>query len=135
MSRMTFLNLPASDLQRSVDFWTELGFAFNPQFSDDNAACMIVSDLACVMLLGEKFFSTFTSKQVADATRQTEVITAFSAESREEVDRLADLALANGGSPAQDPQDEDFMYGRSFHDPDGHIWELVWMDPAAMEQA
>jgi predicted lactoylglutathione lyase len=135
MSRMTFLNLPVSDLQRSVDFWTELGFAFNPQFSDDNAACMVVSDLACVMLLGEKFFATFTSKQVADATRQTEVITAFSAESRDEVDRLADLALAIGGSPAQDPQDEGFMYGRSFHDPDGHLWELVWMDPAAMEQA
>jgi len=135
MSRMTFVNLPVADLRRSVDFWTGLGFGFNAQFSDDNAACMVVSDLASVMLLTEKFFSTFTGKQVADATRQTEVITAFSAESREEVDRLADLALASGGSPANDPQDEDFMYGRSFHDPDGHLWELVWMDPAAMEQA
>jgi uncharacterized protein len=135
MSRMMFVNVPVADLQRSVDFWSGLGFPFNPQMTDENATCMVVSDLACVMLLTEKYFSTFTGKQVADATSQTEAITAFSADSREEVDRLADLALASGGSPANDPQDEGFMYGRSFQDPDGHIWELVWMDPAAMEQA
>ena len=135
MSRMMFVNVPVADLQRSVDFWSGLGFPFNPQMTDENATCMVVSDLACVMLLTEKYFSTFTGKPVADATSQTEAITAFSADSREEVDRLADLALASGGSPANDPQDEGFMYGRSFQDPDGHIWELVWMDPAAMEQA
>jgi predicted lactoylglutathione lyase len=135
MSRMTFVNLPVTDLDRTVEFWSALGFTFNPQFTDENATCMIVSDLACVMLLTEKYFSTFTPKPVADATTHTETITALSAESREEVDRLADLALEHGGSPANEPQDQGFMYGRSFHDPDGHLWELIWMDPAAMEQA
>lgn len=134
MSRMIFVNLPVSDLRRTVDFWTGLGFAFNPQFTDENATCMVISDHACVMLLTEKFFSTFTSKPVADATRQTETILALSAESREEADALADKAIATGGSAANEPQDEDFMYGRSFQDPDGHLWEVIYMDPAALEQ-
>jgi uncharacterized protein len=135
MSRMIFLNVAVADLDRSVGFWTDLGFSFNPQLTDENATCMVVSDLACVMLLSEKFFSTFTTKQVVDAHAATEAITAFSADSREEVDRIADLALSSGGAPANPPQDEGFMYSRSFQDPDGHLWELVWMDPAAMEQA
>lgn len=134
MTRMTFVNLPVSDLERSVDFWRTLGFSFNPQFSDDDAACMVISDLACVMLLTEKYFSTFTPKQVADATTHTEAINAFSAESREEVDRLTELALANGGTETREPQAEGFMYGRSFSDPDGHVWELIYMDPAALEE-
>lgn len=134
MTRMIFVNLPVADLDRSVGFWTELGFAFNPQFSDDKAACMVVSDLACVMLLTEKYFSTFTPKDVADATALTETINAFSAESREEVDRLTELALANGGTETRAPQEDDFMYGRSFADPDGHVWELIYMDPAALEE-
>lgn len=134
MSRMIFVNLPVKDLDRSVAFWRGLGFEFNPQFTDDKAACLVVSDLACVMLLSEGFFSTFTSKAVADSARHTEAIMAISAESREEVDRLADLALDGGGSFSQEPQDEGFMYSRSFQDPDGHLWEVLSMDPAALEQ-
>lgn len=134
MSRMIFLNLPVADLQRSIDFWTGLGFTFNPQFTDENATCMVISDDACVMLLTEKFFSTFTSKDIVDTTRYTEAITAISAESREEVDRLADTALATGGSPSSPPQDEGFMYSRAFADPDGHLWEVLYMDPSAIEQ-
>jgi uncharacterized protein len=134
MSRMIFVNLPVADLQRSVDFWAGLGFTFNPQFTDENATCMVISDDACVMLLTEKYFSTFTTRSLVDASRQTEAILALSAESREEVDRLADRAVSTGGSAANPPQDEGFMYGRSFHDPDGHHWEVLYMDPAALEQ-
>ncbi len=134
MSRMIFLNLPVSDLQRSVGFWSGLGFSFNPLFTDDNAACMVISDHACVMLLTDKYFSTFTKKEVADAAKHTEAITALSAASREEVDRLAEKALSTGGSVSLDPQEEGFMYGRSFQDPDGHLWEVLYMDPAALEQ-
>lgn len=134
MSRMIFVNLPVADLQRSIDFWTALGFTFNPQFTDDKASCMVISDDACVMLLSEQFFSSFTTRRVADATQHTEAILALSAESREEVDRLVDTAVATGGSAANDTQDEGFMYGRSFHDPDGHLWEVLYMDPAALEE-
>lgn len=134
MSRMIFVNLPVSDLKRSVDFWKGLGFEFNPQFTDDRAACMIVSDLACVMLLSEGFFSSFTTKEVTDSRSHTEAIMALSAESREEVDRLAERALATGGAPSNDTQDEGYMYSRSFQDPDGHLWEVLYMDPAALEQ-
>lgn len=134
MSRMMFVNLPVTDLRRSVGFWKGLGFDFNPQFTDDKAACMVVSDLACVMLLAEGFFATFTTKQVADPTGSTEAILAISTESREEVDRLADTAIASGGSASNEPQDEGFMYSRSFADPDGHLWEVLYMDPAALEQ-
>jgi uncharacterized protein len=134
MSRMIFVNLPVADLQRSVGFWAGLGFTFNPQFTDDKAACMVVNDDACVMLLTEKFFSTFTTKSVVDASRETGAILALSAESRGEVDRLADRAVSTGGSAAGAPQEEGFMYARSFHDPDGHHWEVLYMDPAALEQ-
>ncbi len=134
MGRMIFVNLPVSDLQRTVDFWSGLGFTFNPQFTDENATCMVISDHACVMLLTEKFFSGFTRKPVVDATAQTETILALSAESREEVDSLVEKALATGGAPSNEPQEEGFMYGRSFQDPDGHLWEVLYMDPAALEQ-
>lgn len=134
MSRMIFLNLAVSDLQRSIDFWTGLGFEFNPQFTDENATCMVISDHACVMLLTEKFFATFTQKALADPRLNTEAITALSAASREEVDQLVDRALATGGSASNPPQEESFMYARSFQDPDGHLWEVVYMDPAALEQ-
>ncbi len=134
MSRMIFVNLPVADLQRTIDFWTELGFGFNPQFTDDKATCMVVSDHACVMWLTEGFFSTFTTKELVDSRKQTEAILALSAESREEVDTLADRALALGGSIVRDPEDHGHMYGRSFEDPDGHLWEVVYMDPAALEE-
>ena len=133
-SRKMFVNLAVKDLDRSVDFFTRLGFSFNQQFTDETATCMVVSDEAYVMLLRENRFKDFTKKELADPTTQTEAIVAFSADSREQVDQLADTALEAGGSPANDPIEMDFMYGRSFQDPDGHQWELIWMDPSAIEQ-
>ena len=133
-SRKIFVNLAVEDLDRSVEFFTKLGFTFDPRFTDDTATCMIVSDEAFVMLLVEDRFKDFIKKDVADATSQTEAIVALSAKSRDEVDGLADKALEVGGSPASDPIDEGFMYARSFQDPDGHLWELVWMDPSALER-
>ncbi|CAN5171601.1 VOC family protein [soil metagenome] len=132
-SRMLFVNLPVKDLDRSVEFFTGLGFSFDPRFTDETATQMIVSDDAFVMLLVEDKFKDFTKKELVDATTQTEVIMALSAESREGVDDLADKALAAGGSPANEPLEMGFMYGRSFQDLDGHLWEVIWMDPAALE--
>lgn len=132
-SRKIFVNLAVKDLDRSVQFFAKLGFTFDPRFTDEQATCMIVSDEAFVMLLVEGRFQDFTKKELADPARQTEAIMAVSAESRAQVDELADTALASGGSAANEPIDMDgFMYGRSFQDPDGHLWEVVWMDPAAL---
>jgi hypothetical protein len=133
-SRKIFVNLAVEDLDTSVEFFTKLGFTFDPRFTDESATCMIVSDEAFVMLLAESRFKDFTKKQLADPTTSTEAILAFSAESRAQVDELADKALESGGSPANDPMDHGFMYGRSFDDPDGHLWEVMWMDPSAIEQ-
>ncbi len=133
-SRKIFVNLAVEDLDRSVDYFTKLGFTFDPRFTDESATCMIVSDDAFVMLLIKSRFQDFTKKQLADPSAQTEAIVALSADSRAEVDSFADKALGAGGSPANDPYDMDFMYGRSFNDPDGHLWEIVWMDPSALEQ-
>ncbi len=132
-ARMIFVNLPVKDLAKSVAFFTELGFAFNPQFSDDKAACLIVNDDACVMLLVEGFFKSFTTKAIADTATSVETLLAISAASRDEVDELVHKALAAGGKPAGDPIDQGFMYGWSFQDLDGHVWEPVWMDPATIE--
>jgi uncharacterized protein len=132
-SRKLFVNLAVNDLARSVEFFDTLGFAFDPRFTDETATCMIVSDESYVMLLVEDRFAEFTNKHLADPKVQTEAIMAVSAESREEVDDLAERALAAGGSPANDPYDLGFMYGRSFNDPDGHLWEVIWMDPSAAE--
>jgi uncharacterized protein len=134
MSRMMFVNLPVKDLSKSVDFFTQLGFEFNPRFTDENATCMVVSEQAFVMLLVEDFFKTFTDKEIADPVTTTEAIFALSAETRQEVEEIVDKAVAAGGRPAGAVQDEDFMYGRSFQDLDGHLWELIWMDPSAIEQ-
>jgi predicted lactoylglutathione lyase len=131
--RKMFLNLPVADLDRSVAFFTALGFAFNPQFTDETATCMLVGEDAYVMLLTRPKFEDFTVKPLADAATATGAIVALSAASREEADAFADTALANGGSPAKEPMDMGFMYGRSFADPDGHHWEIFWMDPAAIE--
>lgn len=133
MSRMIFVNLPVQDLTKSVEFFASLGFEFNEQFTDENATCMVISEQACVMLLVTPFFSTFTTKDVADAATGTEVILAVSAQSREEVDTLVDRALALGGGVAKEPSDEGYMYGRSFYDLDGHAWEVMWMDAAAVQ--
>lgn len=130
MATQIYLNLPVKDLKRSVDFFTALGFSFNPDFTDENATCMIINDNAFVMLLVEGFFKTFTSKDVADAAGSTEAIMAFSVDTREAVDGTVRKALAAGGSPSQEVQDYGFMYNHSFQDPDGHLWEVMWMDPA-----
>ncbi|MFI5674575.1 VOC family protein [Streptomyces cellulosae] len=131
--QMIFVNLPVNDLDASKKFFTELGYSINPQFSDENAASVVISDTIVAMLLTKPFYATFTKKEIADATKTSEVLVALSAESREKVDELVDKALAAGGSPAGETQDHGFMYGRSFDDPDGHTWEVVWMDPAAVE--
>jgi predicted lactoylglutathione lyase len=132
MSRTVYVNLPVADLQRSVEFFTALGFSFNPQFTNENATCMIVSDTIFVMLLVKPFFQTFTNRRIADATESTEVLIALSCESREEVDAVMEKALAAGATLPAETQDHGFMYGRSFADLDGHIWELGWMDVSRM---
>ncbi|MGW2559914.1 VOC family protein [Streptomyces sp. NPDC001514] len=133
MAQMIFVNLPVKDLEKSKTFWSRLGYSFNPQFTDETAACLVFSDTVFAMLHTEPHFKEFTKKDIADASATTEVILALSAESREKVDELADVALEAGGSPANEPQDHGFMYLRSFQDPDHHIWEVMWMDPKAVE--
>jgi uncharacterized protein len=127
--RKMFVNLAVSDLKRSMTFFSKLGFQFNPKFTDDNAACMIVGDDAFVMLLTQPFFQGFTRRAACDTTRYTEALLAVSCGAREEVDELVRTAIAAGGTHAMDPQDHGFMYGWSFYDPDGHHWEVFWMDP------
>jgi predicted lactoylglutathione lyase len=129
MATQMYLNLPVKDLDKTVAFFTALGFSFNPAFTDENATCMIINDDAYVMLLVENFFKTFTSKAVADASSTTEAIMAFSVDTREAVDEMVRKALASGGTPSQEAQDYGFMYSHSFQDPDGHLWEVMWMDP------
>jgi uncharacterized protein len=135
MSRKIFVNLAVKDLQRSVLFFTGLGFSFNPQFTDETATCMIISDDAYAMLLIESRFRDFTKKAISDTAKATEAIVALSADSRADVDQFAEKALATGGSPAMPPIDLGFMYNRSFYDPDGHHWEIFYMDMSAMPGA
>ena len=132
-SRKIFVNLPVTDLKRSMEFFAKLGFEFNPKFTDANAACMIISEEAFVMLLAEPFFKTFTKREVCDTSRQTEGLFALSCDSRAEVDEMVDKAIAAGGKHAVDKQDHGFMYGWSFYDLDGHHWEVMWMDPQAAQ--
>lgn len=134
MSRLLFLNLPVADLAASRDFFAALGFEFNEKFCDDGALCMVVNDRAYVMLLRRDRFAEFVAKPVAVAGEATALTVAIGAEDREAVDALAETALAAGAGAAKDPQDYGFMYQRSFHDLDGHLWEIAWMDPVAVEQ-
>jgi len=131
--RMMFVNLPVGDLGRAKAFFEKLGFSFNPRFTDDRAACMIVSDVAYVMLIDEAFYRTFTRRELCDTTRQNEGLVAFSCRSRAEVDALVRTAVEGGGSRAMEPIDHGFMYERSFYDPDGHHWAVLWMDPKAVQ--
>ncbi len=131
-ARKIFVNLPVADLERSKSFFGGLGFSFNRQFTDDKAACMVVSGEAYVMLLAEAFFRTFTKKEPCDTRTHSEGMFALSCASRAEVDELVQKALAAGGSRAMDPVDHGFMYGWSFYDPDGHHWEVMYMDPKAI---
>ncbi|MCK1823624.1 VOC family protein [Streptomyces sp. XM83C] len=131
--QMIFVNLPVSDLNASKEFFTGLGYSIDPRFSDENAASVVISDTIVAMLLTKEFYSTFTDKEISDAKRTSEVMIALSAETREKVDELVDRALSLGGSLTGKTQDLGFMYGRAFDDLDGHTWEVVWMDPAAIE--
>jgi predicted lactoylglutathione lyase len=134
MSTMIFVNFPVKDLAGTKEFWGKLGYSFNPQFSDDNAGCLVISDTIFAMLLTEQYYKTFTDKDVADARRVSETQIALSADSREQVDSMLKKALAAGAReprPAQDIQG--FMYSRGFEDLDGHHWDFVWMDPAAVQ--
>jgi len=130
--RKLFVNLAVRDLKRSMDFFTALGFTFNPQFTNEQAACMVLSDEGFVMLLTEPYFKTFTQRTICDTRAQSEALFAVSCSSRAEVDDLVKKALAAGGTHAMPPQDHGFMYGWSFYDLDGHHWEVMWMDPAAV---
>ncbi|HEX5592272.1 MAG TPA: VOC family protein [Solirubrobacterales bacterium] len=134
MSRLLFLNLPVADLGASRDFFDRLGFEFDQRFCDEGAACMVVSEQAYVMLLQRDRFAEFVVKPVADAGEATALTVAVSAEDRAAVDAFAEAALAAGATAGKDPQDYGFMYGRSFHDLDGHLWEVMWMDPVAAEK-
>lgn len=130
---MFFLNLPVKDLGRATTFYEALGYSKNSQFSDANASSMVISDTLVVMLLAEPFFSTFTSKKIADTATSTEALLGLSAPTREAVDAAVETALAAGGAQGNPTQDHGFMYSRSFQDPDGHIWEIIWMDDAHVE--
>ncbi len=132
MSTQIFVNLPVKDLDRAVTFFTHLGFSFDPRFTNVNATCMIVSGDIFVMLLVEPFFQTFTPKPISDAHKSTEVLLCLSRESRAAVDDMAAKAVAAGGTTPNPPKDHGFMYQHGFQDLDGHLWELVFMEPGAM---
>ena len=131
MHKQIFVNLPVGNLPRSRAFFESLGLHFEPKFSNDQGACLVVGDNIFAMLLTNDFFKTFTAKPIADATRSTEVLVCLSCESRAEVDALVQKALGAGGTAPRPPQDHGFMYAHGFEDLDGHIWELVAMDPNA----
>lgn len=132
MGRQMYVNLPVKDIAKTKAFFSALGFAFDATFSNDDALCLIVSDDSYVMLLAESFFKTFTRKTVCDARQSTEVLICLSCQSRAEVDQLVAKAVHAGGSIPRDPHDHGFMYGHAFEDLDGHIWELMFMDPDAV---
>ncbi len=134
MTTKIFVNLPVKDLNKAKEFFTKLDFKFNPQFTDENAACMIVGENIFVMLLVEKFFKIFTKKEICDTTKNTEVIVALSADSKEKGDETINKAIESGGVESREPQDHGWMYGRSFEDIDRHIWEIIYMDENAIKK-
>jgi uncharacterized protein len=134
MARQIYVNLPVKDLNRTRGFFSSLGFSFNPQFTDDNAIAMIIGEDSFVMLLKEDFFKGFIKKTIADTKTTTEVLISISCESRGMVDEMVSKAIKAGGTESREPQDLGFMYGRSFEDLDGHIWEPFWMDMAQFPQ-
>ncbi len=133
MPRQIFVNLPVKNLSKSIDFFTQLGYQFNAQFTDETATCMIVSDTIFVMLLTEAKFKTFTPKAICDATKNTEVLVCLSCQSRADVDEMVRIAVSAGGTTYNEPQDHGFMYAHGYQDLDGHIWELVYMEPEAVK--
>jgi predicted lactoylglutathione lyase len=134
VAKQIFVNLPVKDLGKTIEFFKKLGFEFNPQFTDENATCMVVNENIFVMLLVEKFFKTFTQKEICDTTKNTEVIIALSTESREKVDQMLENVNKAGGKESRKPQDHGWMYGRSFEDLNGHLWEIIYMDEKALKE-
>jgi predicted lactoylglutathione lyase len=132
MTRQIFVNLPVKNLNQSIDFFTRLGFTFNPQFTDKNATCMIVDENIFVMLLVEKYFKTFMPKEICDTSKSAEVLVALSFDSRAEVDAMVAKAIAAGGSTYKEPNDMGFMYQHGFQDLDGHLWEIFFMEESAV---
>ena len=135
MPKMIFVNLPVADLPAATAFYEAIGATRNPQFSGPTASCMVLSDTIHVMLLTHEFFATFTNRPIADAHAATGMLLCISQDSRAGVDAITDQALAAGGKEPRAPQDHGFMYGRSFEDLDGHIWEPMWMDVEAAARA
>lgn len=133
-SRKIFVNLPVRNLEKTKAFFSALGFEYNPQFTDQNAACMVLSEEGFVMLLQQEYFKTFTKAELADTSKVTEALFAISCDSRAEVETMFNAALANGGRAAMPAQDHGFMYSCSFYDLDSHHWEIVWMDASAVQQ-
>lgn len=133
MSTKLFINLPVKDLQKSVAFFTSLGFTINKQFTNEDAASLMISEDIFAMLLTEKFFKTFMKKEIVDTTKSIEVINAIMLDSRTAVDELAEKAFKAGAGKLRETEDMGFMYGRSFFDLDGHHWEIGWMDPAHLQ--
>ncbi len=134
MATKVFINLPVKDLDKSMAFFKGLGFTFNPQFTDEKAACMVISDSIFAMLLTEPFFQTFTAKKISDAKTATEVLIALDAASRDEVQDTVAKAVKLGGTRYAEPQDHGWMYQHSFADLDGHQWEILYMDESQMPE-
>ena len=132
MAKQIFVNLPVKDLNKSKEFFSKIGFSFNEQFTDDKAACLVIGENIYAMLLREEFFRTFTKKEISDATKSTEVLIAIDADSRDKVNEMVTKAKEAGGSIYREPQDHGWMYGHSFADPDGHQWEVLYMDESAI---
>lgn len=131
--QMIFVNLAVNDVEASKKYFSELGYTINPQFSDEQCACVVISDTIIAMLLSKQRYADFTKKEIADSTRTSEVLICLSAESREKVDELCDKAITAGGTASGNVQDHGYMYGRAFDDLDGHTWEVMWMDPTAVQ--
>ena len=134
MPTKIFVNLPVKDLNKSIEFFTKLGFTFNPEFTDETATCMVVSEDIFVMLLTHAKFKTFTPKEICDATKSTEVLVCLTSESREQLNEMVRKAVAAGGATYNEPKDHGFMYAHGFQDLDSHIWELIYMEPSALNE-
>jgi uncharacterized protein len=134
MATKIFVNLPVRNLGRSIEFFKKLGFRFNPQLTDETAACVVIDDDVYAMLLTETTLEEFTQKEIANASRTTGVLTYLAVRSKDEVSRIVDTALGEGATEARSPMDYGFMFGRSFNDLDGHIWEIIWTDPRQLRQ-
>jgi hypothetical protein len=134
MARQIFVNLPVADLQRAISFFSALGFTFNAEWTNDKGASMVIAENIFAMLLTREYFQSFTPKPVTDAREATEVLVCLSLDSREAVDTTVHQAVAAGGSVYNEPQDHGFMYGHGFQDPDGHLWEIIYLTPAETEK-